>query len=85
MKIKPYITLEAKRYYKLYYNKNDYDIVYATENKWVCLIACKLYNESIIKCKIEKWETIEAWLNRSNKYRYSIENITKEDVFLELL
>jgi len=81
MKIKP------NRYYKECYKDNvvEYFIIYVDE-KYVYLIACKYKDDPLYKYNTKhKWGTIEAWLNRSNKYRYSIENITKEDIFLELL
>ena len=76
MKIKP------RTYYKRYYDKDEYDIVY-TDNEWVYCITYK-YNGKLIKHdKKYKWGTIREWYINSSDYK--LEEISKEDLFLELL
>ena len=81
------IKIKPKKYYKQYYTilKSSYNIVY-TCNKWVYDIASKIKNEPLSKwTKKMKWVTIEHWQKRINMYNYNVKEISKEDVFLELL
>jgi len=80
MKIKP------NSYYKRYYNNiNSYDIFY-TDTKHVYEIARKYTNDPLVKlAKKEVWWTIEEWNKFINIYNYKMEEISKGDVFLELL
>ena len=81
MKIKP------RTYYKIYYNvdKEWYDILY-TGNKWVYIIAYKHNNNPLIKYdKKIKWFTINDYQDYIDMYSIKIKELTKEDVFLELL
>ena len=81
MKVNPY------RYYKECYKDHvvEYSIVYVDE-KYVYLIACKYFDKPLYKYKDRnKWGTIEDWKKYTNRWVYSIEDITIGDVFLELL
>ena len=87
MKIKP------RTYYKRYYNEDKewYDILY-TGNKWVYIIAEKKYDNPLVKYdKKFKWYTINSYqefLNRASNVfieHPTIKELTKEEVFLELL
>jgi len=80
IKIKPY------RYYKRYYtDSNDYDIHY-TDDTWCYRIAIKYRNRLLIKCNGNVyWEYITNWQYQINKHRYNVEEVSIEDVFLELL
>ena len=86
MKIKP------RTYYKIYHNHpNSYTILY-TGNKWIYLIAEKKYDNPLVKYdKKFKWYTINSYqefLNRASNVfieHPTIKELTKEEVFLELL
>ena len=91
------MRIKSKTYYIIYYNKNinDYDIIY-TDNKWVYVIATKhKHVPLIIKYdKKVKWFTIKDWqydignqtkYQIDNKYNVKMEEVSKEEVFLELL
>ena len=78
MKIKP------RTYYKRYYDKDNYDILY-TDNEWVYCIAYE-HNGKLIKYDNRiKWETIREYQVYINSNDYKLEEISKEDLFLELL
>jgi len=78
MKVNPY------RYYKECYKDNvvEYSIVYVDE-KYVYLIACKYFDKPLIKYKENDkwWGTIKTL----QLYSKDIIELTKEDLFLELL
>ena len=79
MKIKP------RTYYKRYYDKDDYDILY-TNVKHVYPIAVKYKNALIHKfTKKFKWTTIKKLQKNINDNIYTIRELSKSDVFLELL
>jgi len=79
------ITIKPNTYYKRYYNINVYDIIY-TDNKWVYIIADKFNNIPLIKYdKKPGWGTIKRYQEFINDKNYKIEEISKEDLFLELL
>jgi len=81
MKIKP------NTYYKRYYTNSifEYDIKY-TDKKYVYIIAEKEYDNPLDKFdKKFKWGTIKRYQRIINVNNYNIEEISKEDVFLELL
>ena len=81
MKIKP------RTYYKIYYNEDKewYNIVY-TGNKWVYEIASKYFDEPLTKySKKPVWGNIKDFQKQITLGRYDIEEISKEDLFLELL
>jgi len=83
MKIKP------NRYYKEYYNETDhsggYNILY-TDTKHVYILSYTRRNVPFYKYNHKvKLVTIKAWQEYINHYFYKIEEISKEDVFLELL
>ena len=78
MKIKP------RTYYKEFYDKDKYAILY-TGTKWVYCRASK-YNGKLIKYDNRiKWETIKELQDYINSSDYKLEEISKEDLFLELL
>ena len=88
------IKLKPNTYYKDYYHtitdlgltpKMEYNIVY-TDTKWVYIIADMRINEPIYKHdKKYKWGTIREWQENIDLYSIKIEEMSKEDVFLELL
>ena len=67
------------------YYKDEYDILY-TGTKWVYFIAYT-YNEELIKYDNRfKWCTIKKFQDFVNISTYNkIEELSKEDLFLELL
>jgi len=71
-------------YYKMYYNNDEYNILYVG-NMWTYKIAYKYNSELIIHDNRIKWDSIEAWQSHINKYTSKVEEISKEDLFLELL
>ena len=81
------IKIKPRTYYKRYYHEDDYDIHY-TGNKYVYIIAFKYKNHLLIKhTKKEVWGTIKNFQDFVNisAYYNKIEEISIEDVFLELL
>jgi len=79
------ITIKPNTYYKRYYNINEYNIIY-TDNKWVYIIAYKLGNQPLVKYdKKRGWGTIKRYQEFINDKNYKIEELSKEDLFLELL
>jgi len=93
MKIKPntyyknyfYDINDPSIKYREYYSNTDYDIVY-TGNKWVYYIASKYNDTPLIKYdKKIKWRIIKRYQEFINDNNYKIEELSKEDVFLELL
>ena len=71
-------------YYKMYYTSGEYDILYIG-NTWTYKIAYK-YNGELIKHDNRiKWDSIKVWQAHINKYNSKVEEISKADVFLELL
>jgi len=91
MKIKP------NTYYKIYYPPYTQKIcnakyaIYYTGYKWVYIIAKKYYNKPLVKIKKIKWIAINYYQNYITPYKskndntLKIEELSKEDVFLELL
>jgi len=78
------ITIKPNSYYKIYY-KDHYIILY-TGTKWVYRIVYKYNNKQLVKDNPKcKWDTIKHLQNSINIFNYKIEEISKEDVFLELL
>ena len=81
------IKLKPRTYYKDSYNTEyeEYTIIY-TGNKWVYIIADKDKNKLLEK-RNKKFNiaTIEEWQHIINIYNSKIEEMSKEDVFLELL
>jgi len=77
-------NVKSRKYYKVCYNSSYY-IVY-TDEKHAYLIACKYNNEPLIKYDPKvNWGTIKGLQEFINHNNYKIEEITKEDLFLELL
>ena len=74
------MKLKPRTYYKIY-NKTMYYIIY-TGTRWVYVIA-EHYNNKLLHRpnKKVKWGTLEEY----NDYNNKIEEISKEDLFLELL
>ena len=84
--------IKARTYYKIYYTEtesiigDDHYIILYTGTKWVYIIAKKYYNKPLFKYdKKFKWDIIKHLQNSINIFNYKIEEISKEDVFLELL
>ena len=77
MKIKP------NTYYKRSYDTNNEDYsIYYTDNETVYIIASKYINEPLFKCtKKCKWGSFRSLQTRTK----NVVEISKEDVFLELL
>ena len=81
------ITIKPRRYYKRYYNEDKewYDILY-TGNKWVYIIAEKKYDNPLNKFdKKFKWQRIKKEQEYINTRNIKIEEISNEDLFLEML
>ena len=82
------IKLKPRTYYKCYYVHDDlyeYDIMY-TGTKHVYEIAYKHINEPLFKYdKKYTWGVINIWQDFMTRYNIKIEELSKEDVFLELL
>jgi len=79
------MKLKPKTYYKRYY-KGDWYAIYYTGNKWGYKIASKYNNNPLVKCKEKtRWKSIKKWQKEINDFGIKIEEISKEDLFLELL
>jgi len=83
------MKVKSNRYYKRPYTDNGtvflYDIIY-TDNKWVYIIAEKTYNKPLIKLnKKVKYSSINEYQDYIANGLINIQEMTKEDVFLELL
>lgn len=84
--------INPNSYYKdfTYYNKftkMEYDVIY-TDNAKYYLIGCKYANKTFIKLnKRHCIGTIKSWnkLIKENSYYTKIMELTKEEVFLEML
>ena len=82
MKFKP------NTYYKNHFDDGDSTVYYIlyTDTKCVYCIAYKTENQPLVKYdKHFNTGTIEMWQEHINHYFYKIEEMSKEDVFLELL
>jgi len=78
MKIKP------RTYYKRYYLTNGYKIFY-TGNKYVYYIADVYNNITRKNYKKHKWIEIAYWQETIDKSNEKLIELSKEDLFLELL
>ena len=79
------MNIKPNTYYKRHHSNIYYDIFYTGE-KHAYLIACKYNNEPLIKYDPKvNWGTIKGLQEFINHNNYKIEEITKEDLFLELL
>jgi len=83
MKIKP------NTYYKDYFSDiKEYNIVY-TDDEWCYVLAYVRINQQIIvRPKNEVWWTIKSWqkeIDKDKNINKTLTEISKEDVFLELL
>jgi len=80
MKIKP------NTYYKLYYNNiNSYNVFY-TDTKHVYEIAYNYNNNPLIKSNEKRsLGTIKSYQEYILRHNITVEEISKGDVFLELL
>jgi len=78
------MKINPNTYYKISYNDN-YNILY-TNNEWIYKIAYKYKDKPLLKYDEKfKWGTINEWQEMIDKHSYNIEEISKEEVFLELL
>ena len=80
------MKIKSDTYYKIYYHEdNGYYILY-TGNKWVYIIAKKYYNKPLEKHdKKRKWFTINDYQDYIDTRNIKIEEVSKEDLFLEML
>ena len=84
------IKIKPRTYYKRYYDKDEliwedeYDILY-TYNELVYFIAYKHNGELIKHDNRIEYGTIKNWQACINSNDYKLEEISKEDLFLELL
>ena len=79
IKIKPY------RYYKRSYDYGVYSIYYIGV-KYVYQLAYKNRNSVLVKHnKKKKIGTIKDWKKRTNHFNLIVEELTKNEAFLELL
>ena len=83
--------IKSNSYYKDYYGGNidcysitGYRIFY-TDDHTAYKIAYKYNGELIKHDKKENWGSIKGWNRFINKFNLKIEELSKEDVFLELL
>ena len=89
------MKLKPKTYYKRYYkwenpdSDGDWYAIYYTGNKWVYKITRNFKgNEPIPLYKYNskfKWRTIKSWQKRINNDKVKLKEITRADLFLELL
>ena len=78
------IKIKPNSYYIRYYD--DHYTIWSTDNKCAYVIAYKPENQPLIKyTKKEVWCTINRWQEYLNNISIKIKEISKEDVFLELL
>ena len=80
------MKIKRKTYYKYHtFNDQDFDIIY-TGNKWIYIVAEKYGTRPLEKHdKKRKWWTITYWQRVVNRNMYKTTELSKEDVFLELL
>jgi len=77
-------NVKSRKYYVVIILYIKYVII--TDEKHAYLIACKYNNEPLIKYDPKvNWGTIKGLQEFINHNNYKIEEITKEDLFLELL
>ena len=85
MKLKQKLTLKPNTYYKLYYKTGNFDVIYI-DNEWVYEVAYKYTYSQLHKYdKYIQWTSIKNVLEKIQKNNYKIEEISKEELFLELL
>ena len=79
------IKIKPNSYYKGYYDAH-YSI-WCTDNKYAYCIARKFENGPLTLIKYSRWGTIKNFQDFINisAYYNKIEEISKEDLFLELL
>ena len=85
------MNIKVRTYYKQLYSNGNYVILY-TGNKWIYIImAVKYVGKPLVKVKYDKkfkWRSIKDWrkeINRNKFIRNKIEEMSKGDLFLELL
>ena len=79
------IKIKPNSYYKRYYD--DHYSIWCTDNKYAYCIARKFENGPLTLIKYKRrWGTVKYWQDyiHSNDYK-KVEEISKEDLFLELL
>ena len=78
------MRIKSKTYYIRYYPTHF--TIWYTGTKWVYAIARKYENEPLIKYnKKTKMYTRKYWQNVINVNNYKTKELSKEDLFLELL
>ena len=80
------MNIKPRTYYKYHtFNDQDFDIIY-TGNKWVYIVAEK-YGTSPLEKRDKRivWDTIKEWQLMVNRNMYKITELSKDDLFLELL
>ena len=79
------MNIKPKMYYKRSCTYDVYSIYYIGV-KYVYQLAYKNENSVLVKHnKKKKMGTIKDWKKRTNHFNLIVEEISKEDVFLELL
>ena len=81
------MNFKTNTYYKCYYDNDDstvYDILYISK-KYVYGIASKRENNILVKKNKATWGVINIWQDFITRYNIKTEEISKEDLFLELL
>jgi len=79
------MKIKVRTYYKQWYSNGSYVILY-TGTKCAYLIAYKRGNQPLVKYdKKIKEATIKFWEEFINTYSYNVKEISKGDVFLEML
>jgi len=91
------MKINPNTYYKIYYDDHysiwcdDHYSIWCTDNECAYVMAYKFKNKPLEKCnKVLKRYPIDRWEEFLNIpditfYNYNIGEISKEDVFLELL
>ena len=78
------MKLKLNRYYKLCYI-TGYIVLYI-DNKWCYRIAEKFGTKPLVTYNIKyRRATVNEWQEYINTYNIKIEEMSKEDLFLELL
>jgi len=81
------MTIKPRTYYKRY-NRNDIHCysIYYTGRKNVYTVAYTTRFSCLRKTRKKlKWGTIEHWQHDTDYFKHIVEEVSKEDVFLELL
>ena len=81
------MNIKPNRYYKECYNNSDENVYYIMYTGTTVVYEIARINNNQIYKNDEKirWGTIKEWQEYINTYNIKIEEMSKEDLFLELL